>query len=79
MNTGKSLTSAVAEVLIAEKAVKGTTYDELAEKTGISRAQIIRYIKGQRSPMVSELEAICTVLGLEPQAVMIAAVQRMGD
>lgn len=65
MDTQTSLTQAVSEVLTAEKAVSGITYDALVEKTGISRSQLIRYFKGQRSMTLTELELISGILGLK--------------
>lgn len=77
MNTKKGLTRSVAEVLTAEKAVKRITFDALVEATGISRSQVIRYLKGTRSMTIAELESICSVIGLDPFAVLSGAAERL--
>ena len=42
----------------------------LAAQTGISPAQLSKYLSGQKSMTVSEFEAVCRALGREPWEVM---------
>ena len=41
----------------------GLTQDELARKSGVSRATIINYEQRHRTPRITELKRICDVLG----------------
>lgn len=68
MTINKTWTEAVGDILTREKASlrPRISYDALSERTGISRRQLIRYLAGERSPSLAEVEAICEVFGLDP-------------
>lgn len=42
------------------------TQFKVAEKTGISKSQISRYMRGEGSPTLTEFGAICNALNLDP-------------
>lgn len=67
------ITLLVAKELAALKAARGISTLDLAERTGISRANVVRYLNGERAiPMDSFME-LCQALGAEPPDVLAAA------
>lgn len=68
-----SLTLAVAELLAEAKASTGATWDSLVRDTGLSESSVRRYVGGQRSINLDELERLCRPLQLDPVAVLALA------
>lgn len=46
------------------------SHAKLAQLTGISAAQLSKYLSGQKSMTVAEFDSICRALGREPWEVM---------
>lgn len=53
------------EVLNDLLAKRGITQRELAQKAGMNEASISRYMDGERSPSLKNLQKIADVFGLE--------------
>lgn len=75
MPTGQRWTPSDAEqrllrVLVALMGPDRGAQAKLATATGISPAQLSKYLNGQKSMTVAEFEAICRNLGREPWEVM---------
>lgn len=51
------------------------TQRELGERAGVSQSQLSKYLRGTRSPTVTELEDLCGVLGLSIAGVISDAVR----
>lgn len=65
----------VAAVLRAQAARKRLSHDAVSQRTGraISRAQVQRYLTGERSPSVEDLVLLADALGLDGPEVMTKA------
>lgn len=46
------------------------TQAQLAEKVGISRAEVSHLENGKRAPLVKTFDRLCTVLGCEPDELL---------
>ena len=55
----------VAALFRREYERRGLTYDEIAERTGLSRMTVVRIINGQRPITVAYLAALSPVLGFD--------------
>lgn len=44
----------------------------VAEQAGISRPSLVEILQGRSTPKVSTLQAICTVIGVEPSSILAA-------
>lgn len=75
MDPGKGLNGAIAGQLRAERSRARVTFDELHERTDVSRRTLIRLLNGERQISMAALESICEALGLSPSDV-IASAQR---
>lgn len=63
----------MAELLAEAKASTGATWDSLVRDTGLSESSVRRYVGGQRSINLDELERLCRPLQLDPVAVLALA------
>ena len=59
-----ALTTAVAAALRAERAASQLTQKEVAAKSRLGYQTVMRLEKGERSPNVEQLAALCSVYGL---------------
>lgn len=67
----KLSTSLLADIVTTKRKALGLTQTELAEKTGINRAQLSRLEKEDYYPLIPQLEALGEVLGFELDDVFI--------
>lgn len=67
---------AVAATIRAERAARGWTQDQLAEKSGVSRPTIARFELGERVPDVMQLYRLAAAFGLHTSALIEAAERR---
>lgn len=67
------LSAAVAAQLRAERAAAQLTFDELAQRSGISRFTIMRLLNEHRTMDMSQFAAMCDGLDLSPVVVMARA------
>ena len=65
--------SRLASRLAALRGAKGWSLDELAERTGISRATLSRVENGSTSPTAAQLGRLCTAFGLTMSRLMVEA------
>jgi transcriptional regulator with XRE-family HTH domain len=63
----------IAKTIRGEIARKNTTKARVAEATGLSPAQMGRYVRGASRFDVEELDAICWALGLDTKTVIVDA------
>ena len=57
------INEATAKALQAARAVKGLTYEEVCEKSGVSIPTINRMFGAKRDIKLPQLQAVATVLG----------------
>lgn len=62
---GKLFETAIAAELRAEKARKSITEAEIAEKLGIHRVSVSRYMSGARSIPIATFGDLCRILNLD--------------
>lgn len=68
---------AVAAALRAERAAAQLTQHELAQRSGLGYQTVMRLEKGERSPNVSQLAALCAVFGLSMSELVERAEERL--
>lgn len=68
---------AVATELRAERAVQQMSLDVLAEKTGINKGTLHKYLSGKRVLPISTLHAISEGLGVDALIIAARAQKRM--
>lgn len=73
----ETLSQAVSATLRAERAAARLTQTELAERSGLGYQTVMRLEKGERSPSVAQLAALCSVLGLSMSELVERAEQRL--
>lgn len=61
--------AAVAAELRAERARKKVTFDEVVERSGLSKSGVLRYLNGQRDIPLPAFFAICEALGVSPTVI----------
>ena len=70
------LSEALAKLFLTQQKVElGWTDQDVADRTGISRAQINHIMKGRKQPTLGEIDAICAALKL-PFAETVAAADK---
>lgn len=78
MNTyGIDIQSAIADMLRAERAIQGTTLDELAERAGMPKVTLQRYLRAQRDIPLKALADICRALDVPMGEIIQRAEQRL--
>lgn len=77
MDHGKGLNGAIAGELRAERSRKRVTFDELHERTDISRRSLIRLLNGERAINMASLESICRALKVSPSDVIARAQEQL--
>lgn len=68
---------AVAATLRAERAAAQLTQQELADRSGLGYQTVMRLEKGERSPNVGQLAALCAVFGMSMSDLVERAEQRL--
>ena len=70
---GGVLSRALARVLRAAFEESNLTQTSLGEMIGVSQSQVSKYLLGKKALNIDELDAICTILGLDIAAVIRVA------
>jgi len=74
---GIDIQSAIADMLRAERAIQEMTLDELAEKAGMPKVTLQRYLKAQRDIPLKSLADICRALDVPMGEVIQRAEERL--
>lgn len=67
----------IREQLVAERGIKGWTYAQLAEASGLTEQSVMRYLTGKRKIDLDVLGALADGLGLDPMVIAKRAMERM--
>lgn len=70
------LNAAVAAQLRAERGASNTSFDDLAETTGLAKSTLLRYFNSKRAIPVDALDVIAQALGITGYELMRRAEQR---
>lgn len=76
MSTNDRVAAALGQVIRDTAEDKGMTITELAEKSGVHRVSIQRYIKGDREARLAELSRIADALGVDAGEMVDRAIER---
>jgi len=76
MSTNDRVAAALGQVIRDTAEDKGMTITELAEKSGVHRVSIQRYIKGDREARLSELSRLADALGVDAGEMVDRAIER---
>ncbi|NYF16029.1 transcriptional regulator with XRE-family HTH domain [Microbacterium sp. AK009] len=68
-STSAAYAQAIAAELRAERARQMLTFNELVERTGISKSAVLNYLNGKRDIPLRALASICLVLGVQPSVI----------
>lgn len=68
-----ALTQTVAGIIDEALKRRGKPQRWLGDRAGISQRQVSRYMLGEKSPTIDQVDDMCNVLGLDFVAVMIQA------
>lgn len=67
--------AALAQAIEAQMANRGMNQRALSDRSGIGERRISDYVRGQRSPNLSNLRKVCRALGLSVDALMDRAAE----
>ena len=76
METNDRIAAALGQIIRDTADDKGMTITELAEKSGVHRVSIQRYIKGDREARLAELSRIADALGVDAGEMVDRAIER---
>ena len=76
MSTNDRVAAALGQVIRDTADDKGMTMTELAEKSGVHRVSIQRYIKGDREARLAELSRLADALGVDAGEMVDRAIER---
>ena len=76
MSTNDQVAAALGRIIRDTAEGKGMTITELAEKSGVHRVSIQRYIKGDREARLAELSRIAAALGVDTGEMVDRAIER---
>lgn len=76
MSTNDLVAAALGRIIRDTAEDKGMTITELAEKSGVHRVSIQRYIKGDREARLAELSRIADALGVDTGEMVDRAIER---
>ena len=76
MSTNDHVAAALGQVIRDTAEDKGMTITELAEKSGVHRVSIQRYIKGDREARLAELSRLADALGVDAGEMVDRAIER---
>ena len=76
MSTNDLVAAALGQIIRDAAEDKGMTITELAEKSGVHRVSIQRYIKGDREARLAELSRIADALGVDTGAMVDRAIDK---
>jgi len=69
------LSRAVAATIRAERAAAQLTQQDLAKRSGLGYQTVMRLEKGERSPNVVQMAALCSVFGI-PMSELVERAER---
>lgn len=75
----RELQRAITVELKVELASREWTQAELAERAGVSRETMNRYMRNKVGMPISTFDAICRALGASPAAIIARALERIGE
>lgn len=76
MSTNDRVAAALGQVIRDTAEDRGMTITELAEKSGVHRVSIQRYIKGDREARLAELSRLADALGVDAGEMVDRAIER---
>lgn len=76
MSTNDRVAAALGQVIRDTAEDKGMTITELAEKSGVHRVSIQRYIRGDREARLAELSRLADALGVDAGEMVDRAIER---
>ena len=76
METNDRIAAALGQIIRDTADDKGMTITELAEKSGVHRVSIQRYIKGDREARLAELSRLADALGVDAGEMVDRAIER---
>ena len=76
MSTNDHVAAALGQIIRDTADDKGMTITELAEKSGVHRVSIQRYIKGDREARLAELSRLADALGVDAGEMVDRAIER---
>ena len=76
MSANDHVAAALGQIIRDTADDKGMTITELAEKSGVHRVSIQRYIKGDREARLAELSRIADALGVDAGEMVDRAIER---
>ena len=76
MSANDRVAAALGQVIRDTAEDKGMTITELAEKSGVHRVSIQRYIKGDREARLAELSRLADALGVDAGEMVDRAIER---
>ena len=76
MSTNDRVAAALGQVIRDTAEDKGMAITELAEKSGVHRVSIQRYIKGDREARLAELSRLADALGVDAGEMVDRAIER---
>lgn len=74
---GQDIQAAIADMLRAERAVQDITLDEMAERAGMPKITLHRYLKGQRDIPLKSLAQMCKALDVPIGVIIQRAEERL--
>lgn len=75
-NPGNGLNDALAAELRAERGAKQISMDALADRSGLARSSVLRYLNAQRVIPIDALDALAVALGVTPRELVHRAEAR---
>ncbi|MSS85004.1 helix-turn-helix transcriptional regulator [Actinomycetaceae bacterium WB03_NA08] len=72
------MNAAIAAELRAERSAQQITFDDLAQRTEISKQTLLRIFNGKRAVTMAYLEAICVEFNVAMSDIMQRAERRLG-
>lgn len=76
MTTNDHIAAELGRIIRDTAEDKGMTITELAEKSGVHRVSIQRYIKGDREARLAELSRIADAFGVDAGEMVDRAIER---
>ncbi|WP_168165373.1 helix-turn-helix transcriptional regulator [Brachybacterium sp. HMSC06H03] len=76
MNANDSTAAALGAIIRRAAEDRDMTLVELAERSGVPRGSLYRYIDGDRDMTLPTIESIAAALGLDPGAMIQDAIQQ---
>ena len=76
MTTNDHIAAALGQIIRDTAESQGVSITELADKSGVHRVSIQRYIKGDREARLSELSRIADALGAEVGEMVDRAIEK---